>query len=55
MTLFRNKLLRAGGRVASAVAQLCERTRHVAGMRKRKAMETERIDRLRNPHKYQAR
>ena len=69
MTPFRDKMLRAGGTIATALARFREKTelvflskrenaRRASGRfetLKRKEMEAERIDRLRNPSNYQGR
>ena len=69
MTPFLDKILRAGGTIATALARFRDRTelmflskreyaRRASGRfetLKRKEMEAERIDRLRNPSNYQGR
>jgi hypothetical protein len=55
MRPFVDKTLRAGAKLATALAQLWERRASGSEMRKRKEMEAERIDRLRYPAKYQGR
>jgi hypothetical protein len=69
MTPFLDKILRAGGKIATVLARFRERTeliflskrenaRRASGRfetLKRKEMEAERIDRLKNPSNYQGR
>jgi len=69
MTPFLDKILRAGGTIVAALARFRKRTeliflsrrenaRRASGRLealKRKEMEAERIDRLRNPSNYQGR
>jgi hypothetical protein len=55
MTPFVDKTLRAGAKIATALAQFWERRAPGFETRKQKEMEAERIDRLRYPSKYQGR
>jgi hypothetical protein len=59
MTPFLDKILQAGGAVATAMARFWGRSGRRASLRietlKRNELEAERIDRLRNPRNYQGR